>query len=229
MRKKILVVAATGHEISGFIKKWNSFIQIDQFLYNLSSLHLNVDVLITSVGMVATAYRLSCVLQKNTYDFVINAGICGSYIPSLKPGTVVHVSEDCFAELGIEGKDVINPLFIKDNEEKIKVEAFVRNAYEIPLKTIQVLPRVKGATVNTVTTSENRKKSIIAQYGAATESMEGAAFLYVCNAFGLPYAQIRSVSNYAGCPEDKTWHFETASQNLCHALQNTLDEIDNLF
>src|SRR5881394_4168123 len=61
-----------------------------------------VDVLITGVGMVATAVWCSRALSQQTYDLALNLGVCGSFDEFIEPGTVVHVTSDRLAELGAE-------------------------------------------------------------------------------------------------------------------------------
>ena len=47
-----------------------------------------IDVLVTGVGMVATAYHLGRTLLQNHYDFAINIGICGAFDHTLIGKTV---------------------------------------------------------------------------------------------------------------------------------------------
>lgn len=223
MKKKVLIVTATKLEFLCLFKKTT---QINDFLYRYEDSHLNYNILLTSVGMVATACKLSRALCDNKYDFVINAGICGAYSLNIAPGTVVHITEDCFTELGTEASESIKPLHIKEDGKDIFVEQTVVNKNEIKINSIQNLMRVKGATAHTVTHSEKRNKMITRQYDVQTESMEGAAFLYVCNEFNMPCAQIRSVSNYAGCPANKNWYIDMAVNNLCKTITDIIEEIN---
>jgi futalosine hydrolase len=88
----LLIVAATKEELTGFYQHHNlsgeTFVQTSKF-----------DVLITGVGMTATAFALGKYLS-NTYQLVLNIGVAGSFDPSIKLGSLVQVSTDVFAELG---------------------------------------------------------------------------------------------------------------------------------
>src|SRR4051794_823144 len=64
-----------------------------------------IDILITGVGMVATAAWCSRALTQSTYDLALNLGVCGSFDSFIEPGTVVHVTSDRLAELGAEDGD----------------------------------------------------------------------------------------------------------------------------
>ncbi len=224
MTQNILLVIATASELTPFLGHFQ-FEYHTEFIKRACYKHTSIDVLITSVGMVATACKLTRTLCDNKYDFVINAGICGAYSQRVAPGTVVHIAEDCFVELGTEDSEGVKPLYIRESDKDFFVPQTVVNKNEIKIKSIQNLLRVKGATTHTVTRSEKRNKMITGQYDTQTESMEGAAFLYVCNEFNIPCAQIRSVSNYAGCPADKNWYFDLAASNLCKTITGIVDEI----
>ena len=86
---RILLVAATAPEIAPL----------------LAHRRPDVDVLITGVGMVATAAHCSRALATSRYDLALKVGVCGSFRPSLSPGAVVHVESDCIADLGAEDGD----------------------------------------------------------------------------------------------------------------------------
>src|SRR5688572_32041393 len=86
---RILLVAATAPEIAPL----------------LADRRTDVDVLITGVGMVATAAHCSRALSTSRYDLALNFGVCGSFDAALAPGTVVHVTTDRLAELGAEDDD----------------------------------------------------------------------------------------------------------------------------
>ena len=51
----------------------------------------DVDVLVTGVGMVATATWCAQALCREHYDLALNLGVCGSFDPFADAGTVVHV------------------------------------------------------------------------------------------------------------------------------------------
>ena len=100
---KTLVVAATGFEIKNLLKHFNlaerNLIETPAF-----------DVLITGVGMTATAFALGQQLHVDKYSLVLNLGIAGSFKPELPPGTLVQVSTDTFSELGAEDATQFLPI-----------------------------------------------------------------------------------------------------------------------
>ena len=90
-----------------------------------------VDVLITGVGMVATATWCSLLLSRGRYDVALNLGVCGSFDRSLTLGTVVHVVTDRLSELGAEDGDAflsIHQLHLLDENEPPFVKGRLVNA-----------------------------------------------------------------------------------------------------
>lgn len=57
--------------------------------------------------------------------------------------------------------------------------------------------------------------------GADIENMEGAAIFALCNAHGVPVAEIRAISNYVG-EERKEWAVELATERLATYLAEKL-------
>src|SRR4051812_24752569 len=86
---RILIVAATELVIARFNPR----------------LERNVDVIVTGVGMVATAVRCARMLARDEFGLALNVGLCGSFDRSIAPGAVVNVVRDRIAELGAEDRD----------------------------------------------------------------------------------------------------------------------------
>ncbi|MCO4293082.1 futalosine hydrolase [Solitalea sp. MAHUQ-68] len=192
---KILVVAATQAEIQPFIDSNPSY-----------------DMLITGVGMVATAYQLTRKLLTSSYDLVINAGIAGSFDLSIELGTVVQVTSDQFSELGAEdGEEFIDLFsmgFVNGNDQP-----FTNKELLNPF-VIDRLPSVSGITVNKVHGNDASIEKVLRQFPVQTESMEGAAFMYVCLSEGVKCLQIRSISNYVERRNRAAWNIPLAVERL---------------
>lgn len=193
---KCLVVAATAAEIGPFVRAMEGQQQ-------------KADVLITGVGMVATAFSLGSVLGSKTYDYAINVGICGAFSKDLSLGALTFVERDIFYELGAE-----------DDEQFLSIEelGFGKASYQaisgFPNKKISALRKSVGLTVNRVHGNEASIALAVERTAADIESMEGAAFYYACEQAGLPCAQIRSVSNYVERRDRDKWQIGLAVAKL---------------
>ena len=80
------------------------------------------------------------------------------------------------------------------------------------------LPAVSAVTVNQVTTQPAMIRQYIEKYAPVLESMEGAALHYAALQAGIPFLQIRSVSNYAGVRDKKKWKLRESVEILNHTL-----------
>ncbi|SHG96849.1 futalosine hydrolase [Pedobacter caeni] len=198
---KILLVAATSAEISiltdHFKLRDAAFQQTEKF-----------DILITGVGMTATAFALGKHLS-GIYNLVLNLGIAGSFDPTIPLGTVLNIVTDEFSELGAEDKDA----FLS-----IETLGFGKSSYRahnnLLHSSLSGLSKVKGITVNTVHGTQHSIDDIKNRLKPVTESMEGAAVLYCCENEGIPCLQIRSISNYVEPRNKESWKIGPAIKNL---------------
>lgn len=196
-----VLVAATAQEVEPFV---NHYYQTNKQLYIDFTLH----IIITGVGMVATTYHLTKYLALHKPDVVIQLGIAGSYTPSLPLCTVVAVKADCFADVGVVEQtgwaDAFDLKLTKKNAFPY-TQKKLKNPHTMLLKRSQ-LALVQAATVNQISTSKKVIAAIVHHYNPTIETMEGAALHYVCLQYGVPYIQLRGVSNYVGVRNKQKWN-----------------------
>ncbi|MFC6103637.1 futalosine hydrolase [Olivibacter domesticus] len=203
---RCLLVAATAEEISPFLS-----------MYDREGKAL--DILITGVGMVSTAFSMGRKLAQSRYDFALNVGIAGAISKEMTLGEVVYVEEDCLAELGAEDDDSF--LTIEDlgfGKSVFRAISGEKNDLKNQLK------KVTGITVNKVHGNERSISAIKGRLSAHIESMEGAAFYYACEQFELPCAQVRSISNYVEKRNKENWKIGLAVKNLNDWLIENMDQ-----
>jgi futalosine hydrolase len=173
----------------------------------------DLDILITGVGMVATAAHCSRALTAGGYGLVLNLGVCGSFDPALTPGMVVHVTSDRLPELGAEDGDrflSIHELgLLGEHESPFEGGALVNTRPPVNA-IIASLPAVSGITVNTVHGSETSIRRVVQRLRPQVESMEGAAFMYACLIHEVPFAQVRAVSNVVEKRNRAAWKIPEA-------------------
>jgi futalosine hydrolase len=208
---QILLTAATENELELFI--------------NMRS---NVDILITGVGTPATIYQLQKRLHQQEYDFVIQAGIAGAFSHELNLGETVLIKQDTFGDLGAEENQVFTSFigsgFINANGFPY-ADGWLINAEGIPKNT--ALKSVKGITLNKVSDSQLQKQQMVTTFNPQIESMEGAAFHYVCLQEEIPFLQIRTVSNYVGERDKTKWKIREAFENLNEELVTLINGLTN--
>lgn len=207
---KILLVAATQAEINPFL--------LHHGFHNLSVPEkeigsLQVSVLITGVGMVATAYAMGSYCTNKTVDLAINAGIAGSFDPAILLGETCQVSEDNLAEFGAEdGNNFLNA----DAIGLGKCQFSAATISEFPI--YNQLKKVRAVTVNKVHGNEKSIAEFVGRFHPQIETMEGAAFFYACEQAGIPGIQIRAISNKVERRNRENWQIESAIKNLNDTL-----------
>lgn len=194
---KTLIVAATKAELSIFYQHFN--LGEGDF-----SERKNFDVLITGVGMVATAFALGKYLSPK-YNLVINLGIAGCFDRNIPLGSLVSVTADTFAELGAENGDE----FLTINDL-----GFGENHYTATSIQKTGLTEGTGVTVNRVSGSEQSIKNLVQRLNPTTESMEGATVFYACKQQHIDCLQVRSISNYVEPRNKDNWKMGLAIKNL---------------
>jgi len=176
----------------------------------------NVSRLITGVGMLATAYSLTRHLQQNKYDLVIQAGVGGSFDRDIQLGEVVFITSERYGDLGAEDHDNYIDIF-EMGLVSPNIPPYTNGRLNTPLLPIHEkisLRKVSGLTINTVSGNEKTIQLRKERYNCQMESMEGAAFHYICLQENVLFAQVRAISNYV-TPRDKSqWKMKEAIINL---------------
>ncbi|MBZ5556686.1 MAG: futalosine hydrolase [Acidobacteriia bacterium] len=212
---RVLIVSATAPETDSIAAVFRNFPQ-----------H-HIDRLVTGVGMVATAARCAQALTRERYDLALNLGVCGSFDPALAPGAVVHVATDCIAELGAEDGEAfltIQQMNLLAANEFPFTDGRLVNAHPPANATLARLPAVDGITVNTVHGNARSIAAIVARFAPQVESMEGAAFMYCCLIKGVPFVQVRAVSNVVETRNRAAWKMAEAIDGLTRAALSILKD-----
>ena len=207
---KILIVSATSFEVQptlDFLKK------------NKEKSGYDIDFLVTGIGIVATAFQLGRKLQNYDYQLVINAGVAGAYNKNeLNLGDVVNVVCEQFSDIGAEDNDGSFIDFFQNGLINPNESPF-QNAELLNLAGAEFdfLPLAKGITRNTTSGFlPNIEK--LKSYNADIETMEGAAFFYVCLQLEVNFLQIRAISNYVEARNRDNWKMKEAIEKLNEVL-----------
>jgi len=204
----VLLSLATDLELKPFLP----LLESHQADYEKDNLKYNV--VITGSGIAHTTFHLTNHLSKHRYDLAINLGVCGSFKPEHQIGDVVRVHKDRFGDWGVEEQNGFVDVFEMGLE---KPDAFPFDSGWIYEQASEALPpthvpSVEGFTMQTIreTGFELNKH----KHTADVESMEGAAFFYVCRHYNIPCVQFRAVSNVVGVRDKSKWKMQEALKNL---------------
>ena len=93
------------------------------------------------------------------------------------------------------------------------------------LLSIAGLEQVTSITVNEITTDNRRIEWYKQNLSPVVESMEGAAFHYVCLLEKIPFLQIRSISNFISERDKTKWNMAKAINNLNENIISLLNKL----
>ena len=223
---RMIIVAATAVEAASLGARLGAGRERSANVIEYAYAGHEVHVLVTGVGMVATAVWSSQALTQAKYDLAINIGLCGSFDRSLTPGTVVHVVSDRVAELGAEDGDrflTLGELGLLEPGDLPYTRPALVNDHPPANRALGRLPNVNGITVNTVHGAEGSIAAVVERFKPQVESMEGAAFMYACLVHDVTFAQVRAVSNVVERRDRARWKVSEAIDALGAAVFDILD------
>lgn len=217
---RILIVAATDPEVAPILQRMYSTPTDDTCVDTYTHGPHEIDVLITGVGMVATAAWCSRALSQASYDLALNLGVCGTFDAFIDLGTVVHVTSDRLAELGAEDGD----RFLTLEDLELSGESEFVNLDPPSNPELDALPAVSGITVNTVHGNARTIATVTERFNPQVESMEGAAFMSACLIHKVQFAQVRAVSNLVEPRNRDAWKLADAIRNLGVSAMRIIDQ-----
>ena len=187
---------------------------------------LRLIFLVSGIGPVLTTFHLTKMLASHDIDFVLNMGIAGSFVNSLKPGEVVSVREEVFADIGVEDEGSVKTLFeaglIDGNVFPFRNGMLSRKKDHLLNEVLTELRLVKGITVNVASGSKTSAMRLFSKYQPEVESMEGAAVFYTCLMENVDFAEIRAISNIVGERNKLEWRVSEAITMLADVCYNIL-------
>ncbi|MDH3349881.1 MAG: futalosine hydrolase [Desulfobulbaceae bacterium] len=208
-----LVVSATEIEMAPFIRAFKE--------------HDPQHRLITGVGPLETAYSLTRRLAEsgNEVKGVLNFGIGGAY-PIINGSLGANLLDICVADLEIMGDLGIcfNDRIEEFNSDNISVPTRFPFDDKLTSQVVELLehagiPSRRGAfvTVCGVSGTAERGEMVGTRVGGLCENMEGAAAARVCQAFELPFIELRCISNFVEDRDVSKWRLTDACEKAGRA------------
>jgi futalosine hydrolase len=147
---------------------------------------------------------------------VLSAGIGGGFPGQAPVGSTVLAVRSIAADLGADSPDGFIPL------DELGFGSAIATADETLLAALRAaLPHAIAGdvlTVNTVTGTAEGAKALVARYPAAVaEAMEGYGVACAATAAGLPFAELRTISNPVGPRDRAAWRLGDAFAALTKA------------
>lgn len=168
------------------------------------------------VGKANTAAGLALALASWRPSSVVQLGIGGAFVGSfLSVGMVAAASCDVHVDCGAGEGDAWRgmrwlgfPLLAgpPPRFNEMPTDAGLTHA----LAGSADVPVVRFATSERVTGSLDEGERLRRAFDVSVESMEGAAAAQVCSALGVPFAELRGISNIVGETDRSSWDVPAA-------------------
>ena len=215
--KKLLLVSATETECTPTLPMLTNRETISPWLYAGNLQEQPIEILVSGIGVVATTFRLTQTLMQRSYSHAVSIGIAGSYDETISIGETVQITGDCFADLGIDN----NGQFRSLQEEGLICDDSGDSLLN-PSPVLSSHRKVQGITVQTATGSKDRIDKLVNSFHPQVETMENAAFFYVCKMMQIPFASFRAISNKVEPRNRKSWRVAEAIENINKTLVESL-------
>lgn len=224
---RVLLVGATVFELQPVVGQLLATTLTSRSIHGRVRGH-ELDVLVTGVGMVATAAWCARTLAECRPDTALNVGVCGSFRAALPPGTVVQVVSERLPELGAQDDEAfltLQQLGLQDENDAPFRAGRLQYAGPDAFSSLSHLPQVHGVTVNTAHGHEPSIRALTERWDPDVESMEGAAFAFACLTAGVAFAQVRAVSNRVERRNRAGWRIGEALDNLTREIVDAFEDL----
>lgn len=213
----LLVAAATENELK----------PVQQFVETADHL----DSLVLGMGPVAAAASLGSylALKGSRLKGVINIGVGGAYVGSdMDLLDLCLAQKEVFGDFGVCMQDEI--LDFDPGLTQFCRPLLLNNGLTAAVGRILSDDGIEFAPINFVTVnccSGTRKRGdyLRNKFGAGCENMEGAAVAMVCNAFAVPCAELRCISNLVEDRDTAAWKLDEAIDKVCRTAELVLHNI----
>jgi futalosine hydrolase len=189
-----------------------------------------VILLAGGMGKTNAASAVTAVLERTPVGGVVGFGVAGAYEGSgLAPGDVALAASEHYGDEGVATPDgwmscegIGIPLLASG--EQILFNDFpcdparlaaVREAFPRRGRALAIGPFV---TVSCCSGTAGRGGELAERFGAICETMEGAAYAHVAALYGLPFLEVRGVSNVVEDRDLSRWKLPEAVSAAADAL-----------
>jgi futalosine hydrolase len=170
---------------------------------------LGVDAVAVGVGVAAAAAGTARLLASGDYRAVVSVGIGGGFAGRVGPGGTALATESIAADLGADSPDGFLPLSeLGFGADRYPADGTLFEALRSVLPSAVTGPVL---TVSTVTGTASGTAEMRRRYpDAVAEAMEGFGVATAAAGAGVPFAEIRTVSNVVGPRDRGAWRIGAA-------------------
>jgi len=206
---KIAIMGAMPEEIAPILERLDDVVEVNYAknkYYKAKYRDIEVVVAYSKIGKVFSTLTASTMLQMFACDVLLFTGVAGAVNPELKIGDLVVASKLAQHDLDITifghpyGYVPEGSVYVEADRDLIALSKMVAAEMGVDVKEGII------ATGDQFIASEERKSFIAETFKADALEMEGASVAVVCDALGVPFFILRSISDSADM--DAGFNFE---------------------
>ena len=227
---KIAIMGAMPEEIEPILKKLDSYEKVDfakNSYYKGHYKSLEVVVAYSKIGKVFSTLTATTMLEMFACDMLLFTGVAGAVNPSLKIGDLVVATKLAQHDLDItifghpHGFVPGGSVYVESDPDLRALAKIVADKMGVEVHEGII------ATGDQFIASEEKKEFIAKTFKADALEMEGASVAVVCDALGVPFFILRSISDAADM--DAGFNFEefvhSSAKISAEFLMKMLDEL----
>jgi len=201
-------------------------------------------VLTSGCDQANMAHALTCLLQAATPRLVILAGVAGAFPGGgVAVGDLVLATEEVYAASGVEAPhewldlkrlglpvaEVAGCVYhnvLPLDADLVAAAARVLEGWSWPSGEEWSWPdgrprvsRGRCLTLSQVTGRQQDGRRLQDRWGGVAESMEGAAAVHMCLLYGVPFLEVRGISNLVGDRDRASWNIPVAAARAAEAAR----------
>jgi futalosine hydrolase len=190
----------------------------------------------SGMGKTNAAHAVTVLIEKFSPSCIVNFGIGGAYPSSgLRVGDIAVAEKEVYADEGVLLKDGLHsfeitgiPLLKVCGRKYFNEFPTDKRLNRLALKAAGVSAHCKSGvflTVSACTGTRKRAAELAAKFSPICENMEGAAIAHVCRIYGIPFVEIRGISNIVEDRDKGKWDMKLASGNCQRAVMQFLETL----
>lgn len=175
---------------------------------------------VTGVGLVNTAMAAGRLVNRPGVTGVVNLGIAGAYdVEEFPLGTAAFAWQETWPEYGLLDEDGrVDPKAIGFAQGHVDGKPVWNRVKLIPINDAEKMGlslgekwgRASSVSVSSVTGAADRAGWLKTAYNGDIENMEGFAIAFAALQKGLPFLEVRTISNLVGSRYAEDWDLKGA-------------------
>jgi len=229
---KIAIMGAMPEEVAPILERLDDVQEVNYAKNKYyKAKYKNVDVVVaySKIGKVFSTLTASTMLQMFACDVLLFTGVAGAVNPELKIGDLIVATKLAQHDLDITifghpyGYVPEGSVYVESDKDLLALSKIVASEMGVGLKEGII------ATGDQFIASEEKKAFIAETFKADALEMEGASVAVVCDALGVPFFILRSISDSADM--DAGFNFdefvESSAKISAEFLMKMVDRLAN--